>query len=91
VHASTVQIVQGTAQLSSEAKELLDLINQFGGTEAAGLQSAVHELEDQAARTPDRLRSRQMLKGFLHRISGSVGTAALAVLQKYVEAKLNLK
>jgi hypothetical protein len=84
------QSVSGTVNLGPEAKTLLSLIEQFGGDSARELESAVHELEDDRARPADRLTARQRLKRFVSRVGGHLESAAVAALQKYLEAKLGV-
>jgi hypothetical protein len=88
VESTIVQNIQGTTNISPEAKELLSLVERFGGRNTTALESAVHEFEDQDARLSDRLGARQRLKGFLIQLGGKVEDAALAVLQAYIESKM---
>ena len=90
VYGAVIQNIQGTANIGSEAKELLRLVGQFGGQDTSVLESAVHELEDQNARVSDRLGARQRLKGFLIQLGGKVEDAALAILQAYVQNKMGI-
>ena len=88
VESTVVQNIQGTTNISPEAKELLGLVEQFGGQNTTVLESAVHELEDQDARLSDRLGAKQRLKGFLIQLGGKVEDAALTILQRYIESKM---
>lgn len=90
VAGSVVQNVQGTVNLSPEAKDLLELIANFGGTNRFGLESAVHELEDEGGRPPERIEARQKLKRFLADLGSRGLGVGLATLQKYVEHKIGL-
>lgn len=90
VQGAVIQSVQGTVNLSPEAKELIRLIEQFGGLNRTALESAVHELEDQNARVSDRLNAKQHLKGFLIQLGGKIEDTALKVLQNYVQSKMGL-
>lgn len=90
VEGHVTQNIRGTMHLGADAKEILALIERFGGNDANDLESALHELEDSASRPADRFTARQRLKAFLIRIQGHVETAALAVLQRYVESKIGL-
>jgi class 3 adenylate cyclase len=90
IQGSLVQNFRGTVHLGPEPKQLLELIDRFGGDGVSDLESAVHEMEDPAARAADRLSARQRLKRFLLGLPSTVETSALAVLQKYVESKLGL-
>ena len=90
VESAVIQNVQGTANIGSEAKELLQLVGRFGGQNTATLESAVHELADENARRSDRLVARQRLKGFLLQLGGKVEDTALAILQNYIQTKVGL-
>ena len=90
VEGTVLQGLQGTLNLGPEAKGLLELVSRFGDSDAAMLESAVHELEDEDATQADRLRAKQRLKGFLFKLGGKVEDTGLAVLQKYIEGKLGL-
>jgi len=90
VQGTVTQGVQGTVNLGCEAQELLELIQRFGGDEGAALESAMHELEDEDARAPDRLVARQRIKGFLFKLGDKAEEATLNVLQRYIETKLGV-
>lgn len=60
----------------------------LGGRDAVALESAVHELEDEDSRGPDRLAAKQRLKTFLFKVGGKVEESALNTLQAYIEGKL---
>ena len=90
VSGAVIQNIQGTVNLGPEAKELLRLAGQFGGQNAAALESAVHELEDQNARVSDRIGARSHLRAFLIQLGGKIEDTALAVLQNYVQSKIGL-
>jgi hypothetical protein len=90
VEGTVAQGLQGTLNLDPQAHELLDLVRRFGGAEAAALESALHELRDEDARNADRLRAKQRLKAFLFKLGGKVEDTALAILQKYIESKLDV-
>ncbi|MFJ5609302.1 hypothetical protein ACIQCJ_07945 [Streptomyces sp. NPDC093221] len=90
VESTVLQNIQGTVQLGVEARQLIELARQYGGAERGELESAVHELEDQDARTVDRFGARQRLKGFLRKITTTVESAALGALQAYLESKLSV-
>lgn len=88
VQGTVMQSVQGTVNLGPQAQELLALVQQFDGDDAAALESAVHELEDDDARTSDRVGAKQRLKAFLWKLEGKVEDAGLKVLQTYIEGKI---
>lgn len=88
VDGAVIQGLQGTFNLGPQAHELLKLVQRFGGAEAAALESALHELEDEDARNADRLGAKQRLKAFLFKLGGKVEESALVLLQRYIEGKL---
>jgi hypothetical protein len=88
-HATNVitQNIAGDLNLEPQAKDLMALIERFGGNDAAELQSAIYEFEDpQAARA-----KRNSAKGRLLRFVGQLGNPAKDVgaelLTKWLESK----
>lgn len=90
VTGNVIQNLQGSVNLAPEAKQILELISAFGDGQTSELESAVHEVEDDAARTPDRIVARQKLRKFLSTIGSQLSTAAVTTLQKYLENRLGL-
>jgi hypothetical protein len=90
VEGVVAQATLGTAELSADALELLRVIREFGGSDRAILESAVHELEDGQARNTDRLVARQRLKAFLYGASAKIGDVAFGVLQSYIEKQIGV-
>ncbi|MEV0570213.1 hypothetical protein [Dactylosporangium sp. NPDC050588] len=90
VNGVAAQHLQGTVHLGPEPLELIRLIQQFGGDRAAELTSAVHEVEDEDARTEDRISARQKLKAFLYGLGGQATNIGSGLLAKYLELKLGL-
>jgi hypothetical protein len=88
--SQVVQSVQGSVHLNPEPKQLLELIQQLGGAATAELSSAVHELEDEDARAPDRLTARQKLRAFLVSVAAQVPPMAMQTLQKYLEQRIGI-
>jgi hypothetical protein len=88
VQGSVFHNVQGSVHLGPEAKDLLALIERFGGGNRVKLESAVHELEDSSARPEMRLRARQRIKGFLLRHTPEIGAFARDLALKYLESKI---
>jgi hypothetical protein len=84
------QSVQGTINLNPTAKELLDIVTQYGGARASELTTAVHELEDEDARLSERLTARQKLRAFLVGVAKEVPAMTLQTIQKYVENRIGL-
>ena len=91
VESTIIQNVQGTVHLGPKAKELLALIDRFGGEEVPLLKAAVHELEDTDARPADRSAAERRLKKFLSQVAGTVKDVGIDLLKKYVESKIILK
>lgn len=86
--ASTiVQSVQGEDKLSPQAKEMLALIDEYGGEATAALKSAVHEFEDPDAKQAHRSDSKNRLKRFLRQVAGTAHVVGVDLLTKYVEAQ----
>jgi hypothetical protein len=90
VQGFVTQSVQGTINLGPEAKELLTLVERFGGDQAPELESAVHEFEDEDARATDRLGAKSRIRAFLFQIGDKIEDVSLEILRRYVEAKLGL-
>jgi zinc-ribbon domain len=87
VESTIFQNVHGTIHLGPEAKQLLELVKQFGGQQRTELEAAVRELEDPAAPTDARRRSRQRLKEFLAQVGTITQNVAISLLEKYLESK----
>jgi hypothetical protein len=90
IESAVVQNIQGTVNLGTQARELLELVNRFGGQEAADLQAAVHELEDPNGRPANRMDAKQRLRTFLVQLGGKVEDAALTALMAYLQTKAGL-
>jgi hypothetical protein len=90
VEGAVIQNVRGTVHLGSEAKEVLALIERFGGKDAPLLEAAVHQLEDKDAPAGDRSAAKRRLKGFLSQVGGPLQDVALDLLQKYLEKKIGV-
>jgi transcriptional regulator with XRE-family HTH domain len=90
VESTIIQNIEGTLHLGPQAKELLELIDRFGGSEQAELQSAVHELEDAAAPSAARSAAKRRLKKFLLHLADTVKDVGVDLLEKYLESKAGL-
>lgn len=90
VENKVVQSVRGTVHFGPDARELLALIDRFGGQEAPLLEAAVHELEDTEARPVGRLAAKKRLKKFLGQIAGMVHDVGIDLLEKYLESKAGI-
>ena len=87
---SVVQNVSGTVNLGAEAKQLLDLVATFGGHERTQLETAIHELEDDNARGPERVEARGRIKRFLADLGNRGLGIGVDILQKYIEHKVGI-
>ncbi|SRR5258708_11901511 len=85
VEGVVAQSISGSQHFGVEAAQLIDAISRFGGTRAAELSTAVHELEDPGAPAPVRLGAKQKLLSFLARSGPQLGTAALKLMVRYIE------
>ena len=73
--------------LGPQATELMNLIERFGGSNAAALQSAVYEFEDVDAPGEKRATAKRRLKIFLRQLGGVAKDVSTDLLAKYVESK----
>jgi len=90
IHAmdsTIVGSVAGNLNLAPQAKELLALIERFGGIEAGALQSAVYELEDPAVQALKRSAAKRQLKQFLGSVGKTAKDVGTELLSKYLESK----
>jgi serine/threonine protein kinase len=90
VENTIIHSIQGTDHLAAQARQLLALIDQFGGANVSPLRTAVLELEDPEAPTDHRVKAKQTLKSFVTQLSGKIQDTALTILEKYLESKLGL-
>lgn len=91
VNAIVAQEIEGDVHLGNEDKEIIRLIQEYGGTRKPELISAVHELADTSAPQTDRLTSKQKLKAFLSRLGTAASDIGVGLLQAYLEKALGLK
>jgi hypothetical protein len=87
IQSTIIQNVQGIVHLGPRAKELLALIERFGGQEAPLLESAVHELENPATSRANKSAAKRQLKKFLGQIAGTARDVGVDLLVKYLETK----
>ena len=90
MESTIIQNVQGTVNLSPPAKELLALIDRFGGTDVAALQTAVYELEDRDAPAAERSAAKRRLKQFVTQVASTARDFGIDLLEKYLESKTGL-
>jgi hypothetical protein len=87
VESTIINCVVGTVNLAPPAKELLALIQSFGGDDAATLQSAVYEFEDPDAPKGLRSAAKHRLKQFLGHVTDVAKDVGTELLSKYLESK----
>ena len=87
VEGTVINSVVGTVNLAPQAKELLMLIQSFGGDDAATLQSAVYEFEDPNAPKGQRSAAKHRLKQFLGQVTDVAKDVGAELLSKYLESK----
>lgn len=80
--------INGESSLASQAKELLALIDAYGGESASSLRSAVFEVEDKEAPSAKRRDAKKTLKGFLRQVGTLVYGVGVDVLEKYLESRV---
>lgn len=85
-----VQNVQGNVHLEPQARDIIELIDRFGGQESALLESAVRELEDADAPRDDRSAAKRRLKNFLRQLAGTAHVVGIDLLERYLESKMGL-
>ncbi|WP_227368312.1 hypothetical protein [Halomonas sp. M20] len=90
VNGLVAQQIIGDQHLGTDAKKLLELIDQYAGKDKAILASSVHELSDESAKTEDRITAKHRLKGFLVSAGSKIGDVTTGVLQSYIENQIGL-
>lgn len=90
VQGAVTQNVRGSANLSWQANQLLDLIGRYGHESAESLQTAVFEVEDKDAPIAKRRKARKRLQTFLGQVGGIARGVGVDLLQKYLESKIGL-
>jgi transcriptional regulator with XRE-family HTH domain len=87
VESQVVQNVQGTVHLGPPARQLLELIAQYGDHEKITLEASVHELEDTDAPRDRRVAAKRRLKRFVGQLVDVAHDVAVHTLEKYLESK----
>jgi len=87
---TAVENIQGTANFGSQAKEVLALINQYGGLNAGLLRTALHEVEDPGVPSRLRAEAKRRLKSFLADLARQLPGLGVDLLEKYLERQLGL-
>lgn len=90
MESTIIQNVQGTVNLSLPAKELLALIDRFGGTDTAALQTAVYELQNRDAPPAERSAAKRRLKQFVTQGASTARDIGIDLLEKYLESRTGL-
>ena len=88
--STIIQNVEGSVNLQPQAREILELVNRFGGRETGVLKSAVYELEDTDAPTESRSDAKRKLKQFLGQLADAARDIGVDLLEKYLEHKTGL-
>jgi hypothetical protein len=88
VEGLVANAIQGDVHYSPEDKNLMQLFNEFGGTQIQELTTALHELKDISCPKPERITAKQRIKKFLIACSSKTGDVAFGLLQKYIENQL---
>jgi hypothetical protein len=89
--STIVQNVQGEVHLGPQAKEILALIDRFGGDDPVALRSDVHEFEDPDAPPDKRSAAKRRLKKFLDQLTETARDVGVDLLTKYLESKTGLR
>ncbi|HEY1919600.1 MAG TPA: effector-associated domain EAD1-containing protein [Streptosporangiaceae bacterium] len=87
VESQVIQSVQGTVHLGPQARQLLELVAQFGGPERITLEAAVHEIVDPDTSPSRRDAAKHRLKKFAGQLVGIAQDVAVSALEKYLESK----
>jgi len=87
IESQVVQNIQGTVNLGPQAKQLLELIAQFGGSQTLALVASVHELEDSETPIARRNAAKRRLRNFVNQLIGVARDVAVDTLEKYLESK----
>jgi len=90
LESTIIQSVGGRIHLGPQAKQLLELIDRFGGDQKSALESAVHEVEDADAPTDKRSAAGRRLRQFFGQLPGVARDVGVDLLKKYLESKLGL-
>ena len=85
--STIINSVAGDVNLGPQAQELLQLIKDFGDSDAAALRTDVYVLEDPDVPTPLRSAAKSRLQRFLGQIGGIAKDVGTELLTKYLESK----
>ncbi|BEE17580.1 hypothetical protein VAWG006_18330 [Aeromonas enteropelogenes] len=80
----------GDQHLGSDARQLLEIIDQYAGKDKAILTSSVHELSDKSAKIEERITAKHRLKGFVVAVGNRIGDVTTGILQSYIENQIGL-
>ena len=90
INGVVAQQINGDQHLGTDAKKLLEIIDQYAERQKAELTSALYELTDKGVKESDRVLAKSKLKGFLLSIGSKIGDVAAGVLQTYIERQIGL-
>ena len=85
-----IEEMNGNFILSTEAKNLLELIEKHAGESKQELVNAVYELEDSGQKNSGRFLSANKLRSFLERSRDHIEGALWGTLEAYIKAKLGI-
>jgi hypothetical protein len=85
--STIINSVAGDMNLGPRAQELLQLIKDFAGSDAAALRTDVYVLEDRDVPTPLRSGAKSRLQRFLAQVGGIAKDVGTELLAKYLESK----
>jgi hypothetical protein len=80
--------LSGTMNFGPEAKQLLALIDQHAGTQAATMLTALHDVEDPGIPAKERATAKEKLISFLVDLSKRVPDIGVDLLKAYLMRKL---
>lgn len=82
--------INGNQHLTENDKELLRLIERFGGRDALKLGACVHEISDSQIESSRKIEAKNRLLSFIFKVGDKIGDAAAGVLQTYLEKQIGL-
>jgi hypothetical protein len=77
--------VSGDIHVGPEGKELLKILDEYGGSKKQSLISSMHEAADAGLGESVRLTRRQQLKSFLYGLAPDVARAGIHLLEAYLQ------
>ncbi|MBB4663931.1 hypothetical protein [Conexibacter arvalis] len=91
VEGTVIGTVTGTANLGTNPRELLSLVERFADADQRqALTTSIYEVEDAGAPADKRIVARQRLKKFLADLGGKVEDSVIRVMQAYLESRIGI-